>query len=621
MGQQNEYIPGDWNATCSMCGRKKKASQMVKNWQGMYRCREHNEERHPQDFVRGIKEVIGVPWAQPPSDIEILFCDIEGQSAVPDYAIPDCSIPDRTNPFPEFAPDLLCTIEGSSAIPGWEIPSCSIPKGDALQPSDVVLHGSAQSATQVYLYWNPSIAPSSSIARYDIFQDGVLVGNTTSLSAFVTGLTLGQTYSFAIQAVAANGKKSLKSDPISLITVDNPAAAGFAAEAAFSVSGSVLDGGLLTIARSSGTFAPKNDTHLTHPETAWVWDDVGTTMLGGIDIGANSLVGEGDSIHADLGFWRRNFAYAADVASGNNGRTRLSRDVGQRHLRSQGRYFTDSTQWVNGQCQSIIVGRPIYPAGDGSLANSKLYVSWWAKWSWQIPANLTGSGGSDGTEDKLFRINNTAGTYSNVVGMVGTTGNSGQTVGDPLTTVQGTKALNVTANTWMRFEVLVDRVSGFYDFFVGSRYYPSGGSGVWWESRPFADWRYLMAYGAPALDTTPKFGAAANLYPGHIGWDDVTPFNSLGGTVSMTDVYVDTCWRRFEITNNVIWDRSPHPDGFTTSTPFWQGGHISEIQRVTDMDSTTVTLQVKQGSHSSLIGKYLWYVDESDNAELIGLFV
>jgi len=57
---------GDWNAQCSMCNRKMKASMMVKNWQGMYRCPEHNEPRQPQDFVRAVPDIMSVPWSQPP---------------------------------------------------------------------------------------------------------------------------------------------------------------------------------------------------------------------------------------------------------------------------------------------------------------------------------------------------------------------------------------------------------------------------------------------------------------------------------------------------------------------------------------------------------------------------
>lgn len=97
---------GDWNVACSMCGRKLKASQAVKNWQGQYRCPEHNEPRQPQDFVRAVPDVQSVPFSQPETDIDIYVCSINGVSAIPDEAIPDCSIPDN----PIFFPDLTVTV-------------------------------------------------------------------------------------------------------------------------------------------------------------------------------------------------------------------------------------------------------------------------------------------------------------------------------------------------------------------------------------------------------------------------------------------------------------------------------------------------------------------------------
>lgn len=95
MGEADYLALGDWNAACSMCGRKMKASKMVKNWQGFFRCPEHNEPRQPQDFVRGVADSMGVPWSQPATDIDIAFCTLNGQSAISDFALPDCSIPDN----------------------------------------------------------------------------------------------------------------------------------------------------------------------------------------------------------------------------------------------------------------------------------------------------------------------------------------------------------------------------------------------------------------------------------------------------------------------------------------------------------------------------------------------
>jgi hypothetical protein len=100
-GQADHLELGDWNAVCSMCGRKRKASTMVKNWQGYYRCPEHNEPRHPQDFVRGVQDVQTVPWSQPQTDEDILFCSFNGISAIPGWSLPGCMIPGRTNVYPD----------------------------------------------------------------------------------------------------------------------------------------------------------------------------------------------------------------------------------------------------------------------------------------------------------------------------------------------------------------------------------------------------------------------------------------------------------------------------------------------------------------------------------------
>lgn len=72
-GRADHLVLGDHNAACSMCGRKRKASTMERNWQGLYRCPWHNEPRQPQDFARGVKEVISPPWAQIETDKFVIF--------------------------------------------------------------------------------------------------------------------------------------------------------------------------------------------------------------------------------------------------------------------------------------------------------------------------------------------------------------------------------------------------------------------------------------------------------------------------------------------------------------------------------------------------------------------
>ena len=82
-GRADYLLLGDWNAACSMCGRKRKASELVRNWQGLYRCPIHNEPRQPQDFVRNVKDIMTVPWAQPEMDTFTEFV-----STFPAYAQP-----------------------------------------------------------------------------------------------------------------------------------------------------------------------------------------------------------------------------------------------------------------------------------------------------------------------------------------------------------------------------------------------------------------------------------------------------------------------------------------------------------------------------------------------------
>ncbi|MFN7882058.1 MAG: hypothetical protein ACK5PF_03455 [bacterium] len=56
---------GNWNALCDSCGRKFKANQLKRRWDGLMVCEEDYELRHPQDFLRVQRERISVPFARP----------------------------------------------------------------------------------------------------------------------------------------------------------------------------------------------------------------------------------------------------------------------------------------------------------------------------------------------------------------------------------------------------------------------------------------------------------------------------------------------------------------------------------------------------------------------------
>lgn len=62
---KNYFDSGNWNALCDSCGRKFKASDLRRRWDGLLVCKEDYEMRHPSDFLRVQKEKISVPFSRP----------------------------------------------------------------------------------------------------------------------------------------------------------------------------------------------------------------------------------------------------------------------------------------------------------------------------------------------------------------------------------------------------------------------------------------------------------------------------------------------------------------------------------------------------------------------------
>ena len=106
------YAKGDWNCICDRCGRELKASQLRKEWDNLMVCVECWEPRQPQDFVRGVPDRIGVPWARPEAQDQFIgFCTPAGMSAWADTATPDCVRPDFISPA--YDPTVDYTFEGA----------------------------------------------------------------------------------------------------------------------------------------------------------------------------------------------------------------------------------------------------------------------------------------------------------------------------------------------------------------------------------------------------------------------------------------------------------------------------------------------------------------------------
>ena len=58
------YKCGDYNAQCDSCGFKFKASELKKQWNGLYVCSLCFDERHPQEFVKAPPDDQSVPWSR-----------------------------------------------------------------------------------------------------------------------------------------------------------------------------------------------------------------------------------------------------------------------------------------------------------------------------------------------------------------------------------------------------------------------------------------------------------------------------------------------------------------------------------------------------------------------------
>lgn len=99
MSDGNFYEEGGWNARCSMCGRKRKASELVRNWQGQWRCPLHNEPRHPQDFVRAGPPPSVPTFTQAPEPTFTLVCTPNGQTSIADFAVAGCWRAGYISPF------------------------------------------------------------------------------------------------------------------------------------------------------------------------------------------------------------------------------------------------------------------------------------------------------------------------------------------------------------------------------------------------------------------------------------------------------------------------------------------------------------------------------------------
>ena len=84
-----EFVYGEWNAICDICGWKYKSSQLRKRWDGKMVCDEDFETRHPSDFIRAKSERLTVPYtAAESTDINVGPTYISTALGVQELTIP-----------------------------------------------------------------------------------------------------------------------------------------------------------------------------------------------------------------------------------------------------------------------------------------------------------------------------------------------------------------------------------------------------------------------------------------------------------------------------------------------------------------------------------------------------
>lgn len=91
--------PGSWRVVCDVCGLQFPSTSMQTRWDGLIVDRACYEPRHPQDFVRGVPDLMAAPYVRnEPSPTFLPYCDLAGASGFAGYAVAGCMIAGNNNP-------------------------------------------------------------------------------------------------------------------------------------------------------------------------------------------------------------------------------------------------------------------------------------------------------------------------------------------------------------------------------------------------------------------------------------------------------------------------------------------------------------------------------------------
>jgi hypothetical protein len=110
---KTQWISGDWNAICDICGFQFKASELRENWKHQRVCKDDFETRHPQEFVRARPESPQVPWSR--SD------DTQGVVDETDLVSEPLGTPSLTLTASADAQVYHCTLNSSGGWGTWEL--------------------------------------------------------------------------------------------------------------------------------------------------------------------------------------------------------------------------------------------------------------------------------------------------------------------------------------------------------------------------------------------------------------------------------------------------------------------------------------------------------------------
>jgi hypothetical protein len=85
---------GNWNGLCDSCGRKFKALDLRRRWDGLMVCAEDYEIRHPSDFLRVQREKIAVDFSRPPPTEDTFIgpsCSVSDTTGRANVGTADCA--------------------------------------------------------------------------------------------------------------------------------------------------------------------------------------------------------------------------------------------------------------------------------------------------------------------------------------------------------------------------------------------------------------------------------------------------------------------------------------------------------------------------------------------------